>query len=131
VDRRPVAWRLAEERQGRPAAAPGAEAVLAALARAGVEVRAPTQALASVQRARFCVGGEAPGGLAVAVCEYASPEEAAAGRTYALTTFAAVPHREVLVRGSTTLTLRAPAAAPLTTEQGRKAAEAFAALPVP
>jgi hypothetical protein len=101
-----LAGRLRWEAEHRPGAPLATEQVLTALAAAGLSIDAPKQYLGLTARARYCAGGTTAGGLAVAVCEYGSADEAAAARTYVLETFAAMnPNREIHVRGATTLTL--------------------------
>ena len=101
-----LAGRLRWEAEHRPGAALAAEEVLTALAAAGLSIDPPRQYLGLTARARYCSGGTTAGGLAVAVCEYGSADEAAAARTYVIETFAAMnANREIHVRGATTLTL--------------------------
>lgn len=108
-----------------------ADVVIAKLTEAGVSLPAAKQELAVVQRARYCVGGTTRKGLALSVCEYPSEEDARVGREHSLTSFKAIPHREILVRGNTTLTLRGSAAPPLESDEGKRAAEAYRELPLP
>lgn len=101
--------RLAHEAEHRPAptsGGPRAEDVLAALDRAGVHLDERKQYVAATARASYCVGGQTPDGLSIAVCEYESPAAAAAGRAHVTARFQ-VPglERVIHVRGATTLAL--------------------------
>jgi hypothetical protein len=108
-----------------PAAAPRAEDVLAALARSGIALAEQKQYVARTVRAAYCVGGQTADGLGVSVCEYASPADAAAGRTYVTDRFR-IPdlERVIHVRGATTLALSHHSGASLD-EATRRAADAF------
>ena len=65
--------------------------------------------LASPVGARFCMAGSTELGVGVAVCEYDRPEAARAGRERSRAVFdRLIPDRELLVRGTTLLTLTRP-----------------------
>jgi hypothetical protein len=125
---RTLAGTLRAEASRRPTVGLRAETVFAALADAGVVVDAPHQYLGATARADYCAGGTTADGLAVAVCEYASAEAAAAGRDHVERRYAAMnSFREIHVRGATTLTLTTAPARPLG-PSARRAADAFASL---
>jgi hypothetical protein len=102
--------RLAAEQAGRsPATAPRAETVQAALATRGLPVERWKQVLASPVGARFCLAGSTELGVGVAVCEYDRPDAARAGRDRSRAVFdRLIPGRQLLVRGTTLLTLTRP-----------------------
>jgi hypothetical protein len=124
-----IAGRLQYEASHRPAGTAKAEDVLAALAKAGLPLAdGPRQYLGKVIGAEFCMGGTTDDGLAVSVCEYASPAAAAAGKAAVEQRFADLtPVRDIVVRGATTLTLTGRPDAPLA-DRRRSAAEAFSTL---
>jgi hypothetical protein len=97
---------LQKEAAARPDGALRAEDALAAFARGGLAVEGTKQVVARTVMASYCVGGLTRAGTLVALCEYASPEAARAGREHSLSAFAsAAPGREILVNRQTTLTL--------------------------
>jgi hypothetical protein len=102
--------RLAAEQAGRsPATRPRAETVQAALAARGLVVERWKQVLASPVGARFCLAGSTELGVGVAVCEYDRPDAARAGRDRSRAVFdRLIPGRQLLVRGTTLLTLTRP-----------------------
>lgn len=122
---RSIGGRLQYEASHRPATPLRAEAVLAALARAGVSLAEQKQYVAMTVQAAYCVGGQTADGLSVAVCEYPSPAAAAAGRAYVTARFQ-IPElaRVIHVRGATTLALGHPTSTPLAATT-RRAAAAF------
>jgi hypothetical protein len=124
-----LAGRLQYEVEHRPAAAIPAETVFAALDRAGLPVTdGPRQYVAVVAGAGYCAGGATADGLGVAVCEYASADQARAGKAAVENKFAALtPVRDIVVRGATTLTLTARPDAALA-DSKRKAIDAFSNL---
>ena len=124
-----IAGRLQQEAASRPAGTIKAEDVFASLAKAGLPLTdGPRQYVASVTGAAYCAGGQTADGLGVAVCEYASPEKAVAGKAAVEQRFAALtPVRDIVVRGATTLTLTARPDAPLASSK-RTATEAFSTL---
>lgn len=124
-----IAGRLEYEAAHRPAQAIAAEAVFAALDRAGVPiVDGPRQYVGVVAAADYCAGGRTADGLAVVVCEYPTADRAAAGKAAVEQRFAALaPMRDIVVRGATTLTLTAGPDAALA-DSKRRATEAFTTL---
>jgi hypothetical protein len=122
--------RLAAEQAGRsPATAPRAETVQAALAARGLVVQRWKQVLASPVGARFCLAGSTDTGVGVAVCEYDRAEAATAGRQRSRAVFDRfIPDRELLVRGTTLLTVTRPGADAQAATQARQLADAFATL---
>ena len=109
-----LAARLRYEASHRPATGPKAEQVLGAIDAAGLRVGSPHQYLGLAVHARYCAGGTTPDGLAVSVCEYATPAEALAGKAYADSQFAAMTGAERATHGSALLTVVGP-----TTERER------------
>jgi hypothetical protein len=125
--------RLAAEQAARsPATAPRAETVQAALAARGLVVERWKQVLASPVGARYCMAGSTVLGVGVAVCEYDGAQAASAGRVRSRAVFdRLIPGRELLVRGTTLLTLTTPGAdvpAAAAAAQARRLAAAFATL---
>ncbi|HUJ59497.1 MAG TPA: hypothetical protein VLX92_13420 [Kofleriaceae bacterium] len=103
-----LASRLRYEAAHRPAAGPRAEAVLDAIDASGVRIEKRRQYLGMPMHAAYCAGGTARDGLAVSVCEYATPADAAAGRSYADRQFAAMSGAVRSVRGADVLTVVGP-----------------------
>ena len=86
------------------------------------------QFLGMTARARYCAGGATAGGLAVAVCEYDSAADAAAGRAFVEERYAAMnSFRRIHVRGATTLTL-ATAPEVALGDEARRVGEVFESL---
>ena len=97
-----IAVALEQEKAQRPNPGPSVETVFAKL---GVDPAATKQVVAATVRARYCANGPVDGAT-VAVCEYASPAEAAAGRDLTSKTFAALePTRLIVIRGATMITV--------------------------
>src|SRR5688500_14355425 len=120
---RTLLGRREDEAAARPTATRHVEDVVAALTAAGVAVTGTRQVLARVVRATYCVGADGDAGLAIAICEYADADAAAAGQAYSERTFGAVqPNRRLLRNRHATLTLTVPA-----DERGAQAADAAAA----
>jgi hypothetical protein len=115
--------RLAREAAGRPGARVSAERVHDAI---GAPIERWKQVLASPVQARFCMAGQTPGGVGVAVCEYESAAAAARGLSYSRATFdRLVPGRQLSLNGQTLLTLTAP---PSLAGETQRLAAAFTAL---
>ncbi|HVV84487.1 MAG TPA: hypothetical protein VHE35_15570 [Kofleriaceae bacterium] len=121
-----IAGRLEYEAGHRPSGTIKAEAVFAALGKAGLPITdGPRQYVGVVAGADYCVGGQTADGLGVAVCEYDSPAKAEAGKAAVEKKFAALDSvRTIVVRGATTLTLTARPDAPLA-DSKHTATEAF------
>jgi hypothetical protein len=124
---------LAAEQAARsPATAPRAETVHAALAARGLVVERWKQVLATPVGARYCMAGSTDLGVGVAVCEYDGAQAASAGRDRSRAVFdRLIPGRELLVRGTTLLTLTTPGAdrpADAAAAQTRRLADAVATL---
>jgi hypothetical protein len=101
------------------------EDVLAAFETAGVEVTNVRQHLAKPFGADYCAGADAGSGVVLSICEYRTPEAAAAGRSASQKSLASIPHRAVSVNGSTTLTLRERSATPESSRVARTLERAF------
>lgn len=82
------------------------EDVLAAFKTTGVDVTNVRQHLAKPFGADYCAGADAGSDVVLSICEYRTPEAAAAGRAASQKGLASIPNRTVSVNGSTTLTLR-------------------------
>jgi hypothetical protein len=96
---------LGEEAKQRPNPGPSVEAVFAKLAAAGFTLEQTKQVVAATARARYCASGSVDA-VAVAVCEYPTPEAAAAGRDHVRAQFAQLEAtRIIVVRGATTITV--------------------------
>ena len=124
-----IAGRLQFEAEHRPTDAIKAEAVFAALTKAGLPLTdGPRQYVGVIAGASYCVGGQTADGLGVSVCEYLSAAKAVEGKAAVEKRFAHLtPVRDIIVRGATTLTLTARPDAPLASSK-RTATEAFATL---
>ena len=99
-----LAERMHYEAAHRPAAKINADAVLDALDASGMQLRKRRQYLATTMHASYCAGGTTADGIAISVCEYASPAAAAAGKSFADHQYAAIEARRV-VQGQTLLTI--------------------------
>ncbi len=104
------------------------EDVLAAFRGAGVDVANVRQHLAKPFGAAYCAGGEAGSDVVMSICEYRTPEAAAAGRSASLKGLASIPHRTVTLNGATTLTLRERRATPATDALVTRLEHAFGAI---
>jgi hypothetical protein len=125
-----VGGRLQYEATHRPAAAgsPRVEDVLASFDAAGIALAEQKQYIAMTVKAAYCVGGQTKDGLSIAVCEYATPAAAEAGRTFVTERFR-IPDldRAIHVRGATTLALGHHVSLPLG-DVARRAEQAFRSL---
>ncbi len=101
----PIMGRFALEAKNRPDGGLRAEDVYRSFERAGAKVTDERQHLASPFRARYCVGAAVADKVALSVCEFASPEEARAGRDES-TRMLVVPNRTVYANRTATLTVR-------------------------
>ncbi|MDQ3264193.1 MAG: hypothetical protein M3Y59_11110 [Myxococcota bacterium] len=101
--------------------------VVEALAKAGIQVGKSKPVRASTVRARYCTFAETASSVGIAVCEYGSEAAAIAGREFSLTTYAMIKNREVIQRGSLTLTV-AGSRDLKTNPEARKALEVFRGL---
>jgi hypothetical protein len=120
--------RLGHEAASRPTTGLRAEAVAAALAGGGLPLIGWKQVLASPIGARFCMAGQTAAGSAVAVCEFGNDAEANAGLAYSHQTFdRLIPHRSLLQRGPTVLTVTRPSG-PSRAGDADHVAQIFAAL---
>lgn len=105
----PIAQRLAWEARHRPERGITAEQAFDAFARAGVPLRGTRQYLGVTMQASYCAGGVTPEGVAISVCEYATPEAAEAGKGFMDRRFAAMtPHTNRVLRGNTLLSIALP-----------------------
>jgi hypothetical protein len=87
-DVRALVGKLGVEADHRPKAGVTAEQLFDALDGAGVKLTSRTQYVGEIMKAKFCAGGRTLEGLVVAMCEYGSDREAAAGLAYMNSTFA-------------------------------------------
>lgn len=124
---RTLAGRLSYEAAHRPNGTAKVEDVLAALGAAGITVTEVKQYVAMTAAAGYCAGGRTGEGLGVAVCEYASPAAATAGREHVTKLFPNIPGRQITIRGATSLTTTAPDGADLAALRA-KAEQAFATM---
>jgi len=97
---------LADEAAHRPGGTITVEQVTAALAQQAITFDAK-QYLAATARAAYCAGGRTADGISIAVCEYASPAAAEAGRAFVEQRFPNIPGRRIVVRRATMLTTTA------------------------
>jgi hypothetical protein len=86
-DVRALVGKLGLEADHRPKAGVTAEQLFDALDGAGVKLTSRTQYVGEIMKAAFCAGGRTTEGLVVAMCEYGSDREAAAGLAYMNSTF--------------------------------------------
>jgi hypothetical protein len=100
--------RLQNEAANRPSNTVTAEQVWTALAAQAFKVDGAKQYLAATARAQYCNGGKLPTGVAIVVCEYASPKAAADGKAFVEKQFAVAAGRTIHIRQATTLTLVSP-----------------------
>lgn len=98
--------RLHEESAHRPRVDVPAERVFRALADRGVAFASEKQVLATTAHASYCALGVTAETVAIAVCEYPSPEAAAAGKRLLDTHYAKlVPDAVRAVNGNTLVTI--------------------------
>jgi len=100
-----LAARLHYEASHRPAAGPHAEQVLDAIDADGLAVVRRRQYLGLAVHASYCAGGTTRDGLAISICEYATPDDAARGKTFADRQFAAITDAQRATRGNALLTV--------------------------
>ncbi len=80
--------------------------MLDALHEADIPVLGRRQYLGLTVGASYCLGGATDDGIAIAVCEYASPEAAVAGKSFMESRFAVMtPTAKRAVRGATVITV--------------------------
>jgi hypothetical protein len=95
---------IADEGAHRPIIAPNADAVFAALAKAGTTITDLKPSLGRTYKAAYCTGGPTSDeALAVIVCEYPSDTAAAAGGDEAKRAFPTMVNRKVWTHKSTIL----------------------------
>jgi len=100
-----LAARMRYEAAHRPEAGPHAEQVLDAIDANGLTVLQRRQYLGVAVHARYCAGGTTKDGLAISICEYATPADAARGKTYADRQFAAISDAQRAARGNALITI--------------------------
>jgi hypothetical protein len=121
--------RLARERAARPTGRPRPEDLMTALAGRGLALEGWKQVLASPVGARFCMAGRTRAGLGVAVCEYASGAEAAAGQRRSRAAFDhLIPDRSLEVKGTALLTVTRPIASAAVAREAQAVTATFSAL---
>jgi len=96
---------LAKEKADRPGGTPTAEAVLAAIAQAGVTFDETKQVLAATAGARYCLLAQnTKTGLRVVVCEYASADAAEQAKRGLIEKFQKIaPTRTFAIKGATSV----------------------------
>lgn len=123
--------RFEAEQKARPAnLKPNAEAIFAALEKAGLAVVDKKQHLGQTFGARYCVGARVVNGrdagdltmLQLSVCEFINAEVAVMSRDYSIEALKMIPNRTVHASKQTTLTVRREQ--PLTPENEAAAAKA-------
>jgi hypothetical protein len=98
--------RLADEKQHRPAVRVPAERLFSALAERGITLASHHQVLASTAAAQYCDLGVTSDTVAIAVCEYATPDAAAKGKQLLDGRYAQlVPDAVRTINGSTLVTV--------------------------
>jgi hypothetical protein len=98
--------RLAAEKEHRPNVAVPAEKLFAALAAHGISLASHHQVLATTAAASYCDLGVTKDTVAIAVCEYATPEAAAKGKQLLDSRYAQlVPGAVRTINGSTLVTV--------------------------
>jgi hypothetical protein len=99
---------LGREAAQRPKTEPTVDTVLAAFEVAGVHIDRKQQVLATPVGARYCVAASSKVGLNMSLCEYATADDAKAGRDKSLQVFKTLKGRSLFVQNATLLTLIAP-----------------------
>jgi hypothetical protein len=98
--------RLAAEKQARPAVKVPAEKLFDALAAHGIALASHHQVLATTAAATYCDLGVTKDTVAIAVCEYATPDAAAKGKQLLDSRYAQlVPNAVRTINGSTLVTV--------------------------
>jgi hypothetical protein len=98
--------KLATEAKHRPAVKVPAEKLFAALAKQGITLASHHQVLATTANASYCDLGVTSDTVAIAVCEYATPEAAQQGKHLLDTRYARlVPDAVRTINGSTLVTV--------------------------
>ena len=120
---------LARERGARLPATPAVEQVASAIQRAGVTLPPLKQVLARTVGARYCAASATAIGLAVAVCEFGSEDEAARGLAFSHDTFdRLIPGRTLARNRTTVLTLTPASSSAYVHAQSKRVAATFATL---
>ncbi len=120
---------LARERGARPMAMPAVEQVASAIQSSGVTLPPLKQVLARTIGARYCAAGTTAIGLAVAVCEFGSADEAERGLAFSHGTFdRLIPGRSLTRNRTTVLTLTPASSTSDVHAQSKRVAAAFATL---
>lgn len=97
---------LRYEAAHRPASPVSADVVLDALDHTGVKLDGRHQYAGFTMNAKYCAGGRTAAGIAVAVCEYATPDAAVAGKAFMDQRFAAMaPDAKREAHGGAVLTI--------------------------
>lgn len=123
----PLVARLAYEARHRTASKLPAERVLDELAQNELSVTARRQYVGAALRATYCIGGNTSEGVAISVCEFASPTAAQEGLALMNERFAPMSATAMrAVRESTVLTVTDPNGS--TSPRALRALETFAAL---
>jgi hypothetical protein len=98
--------RMQEEATRRPAVEVTAEALFRALGERGITIASQKQVLAATAQASYCALGVTAETIAIAVCEYATREAAAAGKRLLDTRYAQlVPDAVRALNGTTLITI--------------------------
>jgi hypothetical protein len=113
---------LAAEAAARPANTASVEQVVAALAAQGIELGSFQQSIARTHGAAYC-GNVRSAGLYVFVCEYAGPEQLAAGKRLTEAVFKGVPEHTLASTKHTSVMLQ-----PLTPAGAAQAQQALTVL---
>jgi hypothetical protein len=124
----PFGERFLAEAQARPKSGITVEAVHAAWKKAGVVLTEEQQHLAAPFEAKYCVGGKIGTEIATSVCEYTDAKSAEGGKATSMKAFGVVKNREILVNGSTTLTVRINELTAVNQAVAKKMKDTFVAL---
>jgi hypothetical protein len=101
-----IAVRMHEESAQRPQVEVTAEALFDAITARGISLASKKQVLAATAQASYCALGVTTDSVAIAVCEYASPAAARAGKQLLDTRYAKlVPDAVRSVNGNTLVTV--------------------------
>ncbi len=127
----PLFGRMALEAKNRPQVTPNVDDAFAAFSKAGVTVGDLEQSLGQTYKAGYCKHGlTAEKDVAVLVCEYQTPELAAAGLLVAQATFPGITRRHSYMHKSLLLAImpQDPASPPDAVAKATKVVAAFNAL---
>lgn len=119
---------LEKEAKERPTGTAKAEAVLAAVEKAGVKLQGRNQALGSIIGAAYCLGADTASMVGIMVCEYTDEAAAQKGSTLAKQIFGLAMPMTVLLKQKTSLSINILSPTAATTAEAKKITDAFSGL---